>query len=257
MFLPSPWCWCYACWRRRRRRLAVTLVLLIIAAAFLAGSHAQDHRARPAPTRTRQAPRSSPTPRQPPARTQGTSLASAGQDLTWSDFHGIKLPSSASAGPRNTRRGLAWGFADTPRGALLAAINIAVRTAAQWGTAIFLPTITRQVTGPAASALLRAESAEYKQLRAVAGVRPGQPAGRGYATEAGYRFVAWIPSGATVDIATSGPGNGSTTVLASTRIHLLGLRGDWRVVAPPGGNWANSATAIASLTSYTIFPGER
>jgi hypothetical protein len=251
------WCWCYACWRRRRRRLALTLVILIIAAALAARSHAQSDRARPAPARTVPAPKSSPAGRGSPAGTKAVSLAAAGQDLTWSDFHGIELPASAGAGPRHARRGLVWGFADTPRGALLAAINIAVRTAAQWGTAIFAPTITFQITGPNAAALLRAENSAYAELRAVTGVRPGQPAGRGYAAEAGYRFVAWTPSVAIVDIATSGPSTGGTTVLASTRIQVLWLRGDWRVVAPPRGNWANAATAISSLTSYTIFPGER
>ncbi len=184
-------------------------------------------------------------------------LAAAGQDLSWTGFHGIALPVSSTAGPRDTRGGLASGFADTPRGALLAAINIGVRTAAQWGTAIFGPTITRQVTGPEATALLRAQSIAYAQLRAVAHVRPGQPTGRGDAAEAGYRFVAYTPAEATVDIVTAGAGDGGTTVLASTRIQVIWQRGDWRVVAPPGGDWANSATAISSLTGYTIFPGER
>jgi hypothetical protein len=184
-------------------------------------------------------------------------LTAAGQGLTWTDFHGIALPVSASAGPRDTRSGLASGFADTPRGALLAAINIGVRTAAQWGTEIFGPTVTRQVTGPDAAALLRADVGAYAQLRAVAHVRAGQPAGRGYAAEAGYRFVAWSPAAATVDIVTAGPAADGTTVLASTRIQVIWLRGDWRVVAPPGGNWASSATALSSLTDYTLFPGER
>lgn len=184
-------------------------------------------------------------------------LAAAGQDLAWTDFHGIALPVSATAGPRESRRGLASGFADTPRGALLAAINIGVRTAAQWGPAIFGPTITRQVTGPDAATLLRADAGAYAQLRAAAHVRPGQPAGRGYATEAGYRFVAWSPAAATLDIVTAGPGDGGTTVLASTRIQVIWQGGDWRVVAPPGGDWASSATAISSLTGYTLFPAER
>ncbi len=185
------------------------------------------------------------------------SLAAAGQGLSWTDFHGIELPVSASDGPRDGRRQLASGFADTPRGALLAAINIAVRTAAQWGTAIFGPTITGQVTGPNAGLLLRAESGAYTQLRAAAHVRPGQPAGRGYATEAGYRFETWTPADATVDILTAGPGDCCATVLASTRIQVIWQREDWRVVAPRGGDWANAATAISSLTGYTLFPGER
>jgi len=185
------------------------------------------------------------------------SLAAAGQGLTWISFYGMQLPVSTSAGPHETRRGLASGFTETPQGALLAAINIGVRTAAQWGAAIFGPTITRQVTGPDAAALLQAEETAYAQLRAAARVRPGQPAGRGYAAETGYRFVAYTPAAATVDVVTAGPAANGSTVLASTRIEVLWLGGDWRVVAPPGGNWANAAIAISSVTGYAIFPGGR
>jgi hypothetical protein len=197
-----------------------------------------------------------PTATRKPAKPDATSLAAAAQDLTWASFHGMQLPTSASAGPHHTRGGLVSGFADSPRGALLAAINIGVRTAAQWGTAIFRPTITRQVTGPDAVALLRAENSAYTQLRAAARVRPGRPAGRGYAAEAGYRFVAWSPASATVDIVTAGPTADGSTALASTRVQVLWQRGDWRVVAPPGGNWANAATAISSVTGYTTFPDD-
>ena len=59
-----------------------------------------------------------------------------------------------------------------------------------------------------------------------------------------------------MDIVTEGPGSGGTTVMVSTRVEVLWLHGDWRVVAPPGGNWANSATALSSLTGYTAFPSE-
>jgi hypothetical protein len=34
-------------------------------------------------------------------------------------------------------------------------------------------------------------------------------------------------------------------------------RGDWRVVAPPGGTWASSETTASSLRDYTAFPNER
>ena len=122
------------------------------------------------------------------------------------------------------------------------------------GTAIFRPTITHHVTGPDTAALLQAEETAYAQLRAAAHVRPGQPAGRGYAAETGYRFVAYTPAAATVDIVTAGPTANGTTVLAITRIQVLWLGGDWRVVAPPGGNWANAAIAISSVTGYTSFP---
>jgi hypothetical protein len=270
MFFRSAWC-CDCRARRRRTRIAIT-VLVLIAFAALARSHTKpahtphSHR-RPAHTQTARAkatrshgaaaaPARSPAARTAPASSPGA-LAAAGQDLSWAAFHGIQLPVSASDGPRDMRGGLASGFTDTPRGALLAAISIGVRAAAQWGPGIFRPTITRQVTGPDTAALLHAETSAYARLRAAAHVRPGQPTGRGYAVEAAYRFVAWTPADATVDVVTAGPGSGGATVLASTRIQVIWLRGDWRVVAPPGGDWGNEAAVISSLTGYTIFPGER
>jgi len=251
MFLrPAYCCTCHA--RRRRNRLALTVLILVIAAAAWGEGHA-----RPSGTRTA-APSHTRSPAARPEQAGPASAPSAaGQDLSWTDFHGIQLPVSASAGPRDTRGGLASRFADTPRGALLAAINIGVRTAAQWGPAVFGPTITRQVTGPDAAALLQAEESAYAQLRAAAHVRPGQPAGRGYAVEAAYRFAVWTPASAAVDVITAGPGSSGTAALASTRIELIWQRGDWRVLAPPGGDWGSSATAISTMTGYTIFHGER
>jgi hypothetical protein len=195
----------------------------------------------------------SPASSAPPARTPG-SPDDAGQGLGWADFHGIQLPVSAHDGPHDTRGGMAQGFTDTPRGALLAAINIAVRTAALWGPAIYTPTITHQVTGPDAAVLLKADAEDYAQMQATAHVRAGQPAGRGYAVEAAYRFAAWTPAGATADIVTEGPGTSGTAVLAVTRIEVLWQHGDWRVVAPPGGDWSNAAAPVSSLTGYTAFP---
>ena len=177
--------------------------------------------------------------------------------MSWIDFHGIQLPVSAKAGPRHRHNGLARGFADTPLGAVLAAVNIGVRTAAQWGPRIYRPTINHQVTGPGARALLAADNSDYAALRAAAHVAPGQPAGRGYAVEAAYRLTAYTPTAATADIVTEGPASNGTTAIAVTRIQVVWRRGDWRVVAPPGGTWASSATTASSLRDYTAFPNER
>src|SRR6516225_1982842 len=212
--------WQYRRWRRRRCRriiffLTVALVIVAAATAHATGTHARHantvspgrhsspaaHRSRVKAART--------------ARPERPRIGTAGTDLRWVDFHGIQLPVSAQDGPRHARRGLVWGFTDTPRGALLAAVNIGVRTASP--------------------------------------VRSGQPAGRGYAAEAGFRFVAYTPADATVDLVTEGPGAGGATALVATRVEVVWLHHDWRVVAPPGGNWASSATVISSLTGYTPF----
>jgi hypothetical protein len=255
MFLSRSERYEYQLYRKNRRRrelaLAVMVALILTVAALALHAHAQaghqKDKATASATRT-SAKRSG-------TRAPATADASAG--LNWIDFHGIELPVSAQDGPHHTSGGLVWGFSDTPRGALLAAVNIAVRTAAQWGPAIYQPTIRNQVTGPDASTLLQGDASDYAALRAAAHVRPGQPAGRGYAVEAAYQFAAYRSSGATVDIVTEGPGAAGVTVLTVTRIDVIWLRGDWRVVAPPDGNWASSAAAASSLTGYTTFPDER
>src|SRR6266568_1918072 len=256
----------YRLWRRRRRRrriiLALTAVLLLAAALHSAGEQAhgrhQARRAAPAHTvRDRHGAARERTPSSGHAKNPAEPrTGTAGTGLRWAGFHGIPLPYSATDGPHRTRNGLAWGFADTPRGALLAAVNIAVRTAALWGPQVFGPTIRHQVTGPDAGAMLRADLSDYAAMRAATHVRSGQPVGRGYAAEAAYWFLAFTPAAATVDIVTEGPGSGSATVTTATRIELVWQRGDWRVIAPPGGDWSSSATPISSLAGYTTFANE-
>lgn len=234
----------------------MVVVLLLLTGAAIAVLHSHGHH-RPAGTHISHGAHHLGAHARRASRPQlANSPATAGQGLSWVDFHGVQLPVSAHDGPRSTRGGLAQGFTDTPRGALLAAIDIGVRTAALWGPAIYTPTITHQVTGPDAAALLNTDTSDYKALRDVASAGAGPYIGRAYAVEAAYRFVAWSPADATVDVVTEGPGNNGATVLAATRIEVVWQHGDWRLVAPPGGDWANSAASISSPSGYTTFPGE-
>jgi hypothetical protein len=175
--------------------------------------------------------------------------------LGWVDFYGVELPVSTSAGPLHVRGGLAWGFADTPLGALLAAVNIGVRANAQWGPGIFGPTIRDQVvSGPAASALLAGCQASYDQASRAAGVASGHPLGQAYVTEEAFRWVAYTPADATVDVVSAGPGQQGITVRAVTRIEVQWSGTDWQVIAPPGGDWGNSAAPLTSLGGYATLP---
>ncbi len=236
---------------RRRRRLALVLAVALVLTAVALDHHASAH---PASLK-----RASVTGTNAHARTSSArkSAAAKASGLNWIDFHGIELPVSEQDGPYHSSGGLARGFSDAPLGAVLAAVNIVVRTAAQWGPAIYLPTIRSQVTGPGASALLKTDAGEYAALRSAARVRPGQPVGRGYAVEVAYRIAAFAPGTAEVDILTEGPGNSGATVMVVTRIDVVWLHGDWRVVGPADGDWASSATTASSVTGYTTFPDER
>jgi hypothetical protein len=216
-------------------------------------SHAHEHRAQPRPRPTsahHRAGHGRPAGHRH-SSAGGTSTATADRGLTWTGFHGIQLPASATAGPRNSRGGLARGFTDTPQGALLAAVNIAVRTAADWGPAIFRPTVTSQVTGPGARSLLAADIRSYAQARRTSGGRPSQAT---TAVEEAYRFEAYAPAAATIDLVTSGPGSNGNPVLAVTQLRVIWRHRDWRLVAPPAGDWAKVSAGISSLAGFTIFP---
>ena len=231
-------------------------VLVIVLGAGLAVALAARHGTgrgsggSPAAGRTSPAPPSAPDAGSP----QLPHVDLAG--LRWSDYHGVELPSSPAAGPRDTSGGLASGFTDTPLGALLAALNIGVRANAQWGPGIYGPTIRDQVTGPDAGALLAGCQAGYAQASQAAHITGGAPLGNAYASEEAFRWVAYASSDATVDLVSAGPGPQGTTVRATTRVEVVWSGGDWRVVAPPGGDWGNAAAELSSLSGYTVFPGQ-
>ena len=210
----------------------------------------------------------SPAPRSPaatataPAGPGGAGSGSPGQprvslgSVRWSGFYGVELPVSAQAGPYDTSGGIAAGFAHTPLGALLAAVNIGVRANAQWGPRIFTPVIRGQVTGPDAAALLAGCQAAYDQAAQSDGVTGGQPLGTVDVTEQAFRWITYTPAAAILDLVSAGPGASGATVRASVQMEVVWDGGDWKVVAPPGGDWGNSAAELSSLAGYTVFPGQ-
>ncbi|WP_432872290.1 hypothetical protein [Microbispora rosea] len=40
----------------------------------------------------------------------------------------------------------------------------------------------------------------------------------------------------------------------STRMQMVWRDEDWRVVAPPGGDWTRSSAPVTDLTGYILFP---
>ncbi|GAA2614064.1 hypothetical protein SMC26_24005 [Actinomadura fulvescens] len=175
-------------------------------------------------------------------------------DLSRQDYGGIRLPWSASDGPHNTKEGAASGFAQSPRGALLAAIHITVRANAVWGPQVFEQTISRQVTGPEVSELLTQTREAYEQQRQRGRLPYGRALGRAYVAIEAFRWLGYTPTIANLDLLTAGPGDSDVTVRAVTRVQLQWLHGDWRVVGPPDGDWAATATPITSTNGYSYFP---
>jgi len=237
--------------RRRGRALplaaaAACLLAVITAATLLL--------IRPAP---RQAPGQIPPPSRQtegrvPARTPGPiSISTSGWHAVSLD--GTLVPESPQSGPAYGPWPLAAGFADDQAGAVLAAVNIAARTSGQLGPDIFTATISRQVTGTAAAALL---SAAWKDYAAAVGTHPpastGGPAGTADASARAVRLAAWTPAAATVDVL-AGADNGTGPGLVIP-LQVRWIAGDWRLVAPPGGVFTGTPAA-ADLAGFTALPG--
>lgn len=166
---------------------------------------------------------------------------------------GAIVPVSAAAGPARTAGGLASGYSDTPAGAVIAAVNIAVRVSGQLGPAIFVPTISRQVTGTAAQELLSAAWQEYGQATGNQPSASGAPAGPATAAVTAFRVTAWSPGEADITLtAAARPGSDEqVTVL----VQLQWLGGDWRLVAPAGGDFTASPAAASVPGGFTALPG--
>jgi hypothetical protein len=174
-------------------------------------------------------------------------------DLRWEDFHGLRVPVSASAGPRQTGGDLASGFADSPAGALLAGVHTMLRVNANFGPRVFRPTIEHQVVGEKAAALADVEQ-EYQADRRAAGVPDGEPTGPLYVTLVGFRWEGYTPGWAVLHLLLQGPaGAGGGTAYVDSRVDLRWVDGDWRVTAPAGGKWDATSTVVASRSGYTRF----
>lgn len=236
--------------RRRPGRMTVVIIvataLLMVATAYLLSSTHPDARRNGHPTPTAHPATPAPT---------GHEVDLSG--LTWRDFHGIRLPYSRANGPAHTSHTCARGFSDTAGGAVFAAVHIGVRANAQWGPSVFEPTIHHQVDGPDKQALLNQTTSAYENLAAKADIPDGAPIGRAYAVEEAFRVEAFTPQAATVDIVTAGPGDDGTTARAASRIQLTWGHDDWRVLAPPGGDWGATAHTVDDIDGYRPFGDEQ
>lgn len=205
----------------------------------------------PAPGQPPQPPRSD--SRVPPRAAGGKALrvSTAG----WRAFtvDGAPVPRSPSAGPSRARAGLASGYARSRAGAVIAAVNTAVRVSGQLGPDIFTPTIRKQVTGPASGDLLDVAWQEYGQSGSQAQpAGAGGPAGTATAAVLAFRLTAWTPQSAAVTVASQAMEGAPGEVTVTLQVRWLS--GDWRLVAPAGGNFPVSRSRPGVPAGFTPLP---
>lgn len=172
-----------------------------------------------------------------------------GQDVDWTPFAGLSLPTSRTDGPRCRDHGLAACFTHSPRGAAFAAVNVLVRTFPFAGSRVFGPTIRDQVTGRHTGALFRLTWQAYRQTAQVAAIRDGAPIPSSGGWVAGYRLdrSQQPPSDkARVRVLIRQDGEGSDAGFVEYTVTLLWREGDWRLLAPAWGDWRSAARAVPS-----------
>jgi len=171
-----------------------------------------------------------------------TAIPTAAPVTAWADYHGVLIPTSATAGPARVTGDVASGFAHSPTGALLAATQLPVRRilAADWATVL-----TRSVVpGPGV--------AVWRSTRSQLGTEITPPAG-GWTQTAGYRFLAYNPDQAVVQFLNSAS-TGDFTVTVTT---VAWTGGDWKLVLQPDGDDTPDTTPVTSPAGFTIWRGAR
>jgi hypothetical protein len=182
--------------------------------------------------------------------TSSASAAMWADDVTFYDFvGGIRLPRSASAGPRVLDGHLASGFAHSPQGSVMAAINIAYRCAGIVGEPIWRPTIEQQVVGPDQAALL----ARAQRNGSSVVPPPGERIDGSNTRIAGFELVSYTPDAAAVRYMSSELQNNGQPFYAALEVQMRWTNGDWRMVAPLNGDPSSSASRVLDTAPFILF----
>ncbi len=207
----------------------VLVVVLVVGHRGHGGSRHQGRAAGPAPTSTRRPAGPAPTtvPDSPPGH------------VTWRLYHTVALPYSATAGPRHVTPSTATGFAHTPTGALLAAVQISYRSliAPNWKSVVKAQVMPG--SGRKAYVAKRSSVADVT-------VSPGD-----LGQVAGFKFVNYTPHVATIQILTRFP-SGDLQVTTTT----MQWRGDdWKEQLQPNGSESPNAHAVQSAAGFVQWGG--
>jgi hypothetical protein len=243
----------------RRRGLALGAVAAALL-VLVAGVAVHMHHSRGASSTPQQPPGLAAAPHRSPtaAERPGGQAALGDSQVGWRRTCGVDLPETRH-GPRGRDGERRYGFARDAAGAVVAAAHLVVQVSPQVGPDVFAATLAEQVTGPDTDALVHAVHGEYVRLAEAAHVPYGQPICPIYARLVGFLLDSHTPHAASLRLLVEGPGPDGTPRLASLLVQLSWADGDWRLVAPPLGDWSRMSTllpATAADAYQPLRPGE-
>lgn len=175
--------------------------------------------------------------------------------VKWVDYHGAKLPTS-SAGPHHADAWRASGWDHSPDGAVLAGVHLLMRTSGDVGPKVFEPTINNQMVGTDKDLYLSKVETEYQRLKTLEPVGANgeltQSFIRGRQDRAGvwgYQVTAYTGDTAFVDLMLRTFKTGSAgPTFVKVSVNMKWVQGDWRLSAPPQGEWMNVSQLVPEPT---------
>ncbi len=159
--------------------------------------------------------------------------------VDWQLFAGVPLPYSKIAGPTRVDGPVYSGYERSQTGALIAAVQLGNRYLLTPGDG-WREVLERQVlpgTGRDVFARLRAT------------VDADDPPGT-YGQPAGFRFVAFTPDVASLQLVTRFPTTGNLQVVTVT---VKWAARDWRLELQPDGGSSPTAQAVADLDGFVVW----
>ena len=159
--------------------------------------------------------------------------------VNWQLFAGVPLPHSQTAGPFKVDGPVRSGYARSQTGALIAAVQIGTRYLLTPGEG-WREVLDRQVLPGLGRDVFARNRAD---------VDVDDPPGT-YGQPAGFRFVAYTPDVASIQLVSRFPTTGNLQVVTLT-VHWTG--GDWRLRLQPDGGSSPTAQAAADLDGFVVW----
>lgn len=151
--------------------------------------------------------------------------------------------------------GAAREYSHDEPGAIIAAINLTLRSQDLGGPQVYQAVVRQSFIGDSGP-LLAATNKDYATDRRAQGVSYGQPVSDAGTQVVAYRMDDYQPSGLTqIRLVSAEANSAGSTARVSFQITLTWSGKDWKIVAPTSGQYPYQA--VSTLAGYTaLSPGK-
>ncbi|QSB07186.1 hypothetical protein [Natronoglycomyces albus] len=173
---------------------------------------------------------------------EGEPLLEGPQEIDWQLVGSITLPFSSVYGPAVDDGFTASQFERSPEGALMAAVHLSSRAGGYGPEEMWRATIEHQfIDSPERDALLELMEEQAVDVELTAG---------DLAALAGFVYRSYSPDEAVIEVVLDNRSGGWYSVLTTVRW----IEGDWRMEAPPRGDWTAMMRQVPTADQDAVVP---